>query len=116
MASESSKNNPRYSNGSRRRKLRARLKAIGAPCAICGRPIHYDEPSDSQHPLSFVVDEIHPISRYREFGYKSKAEAALDWNNVQACHYICNQRKSNKTMQELNNRINQFICLPDGRW
>ena len=53
--------NPRYSNGNLRRKHRARLKAMGGPCGICkGRlgPIHYDEPSDSKHPLSFVIDEI----------------------------------------------------------
>ena len=53
-------NNPRYSNGALRRKYRARLRAQGCECGICrGRlgPIHYDEPSDPQHPLSFVVDE-----------------------------------------------------------
>ena len=60
--------NPRYSNGNLRRKYRARLKSIGAACGICsGRlgPIHYDEPSDSAHPLSFVIDEIRPVSRWR---------------------------------------------------
>lgn len=64
--------NPRYANGALRRKHRARLRAMGCECGICkGRfgPIHYDEPSDSAHPLSFVVDEIHPVSRWREFGY-----------------------------------------------
>ena len=62
--------NPRSANGSLRRKHRARLKAIGGECGICrGRlgPIHYDEPSDSNHPLSFVIDEIKPVSRWREF-------------------------------------------------
>lgn len=54
------KNNPRYANGNLRRKHRARLRAMGCECGIChGRfgPIHYDEPSDAAHPLSFVVDE-----------------------------------------------------------
>ena len=91
--------NPRYANGALRRKHRARLKAMNAPCGICGGrlgDIHYGEPSDPQHPLSFVVDEIHPISRWREFGYESKRAAAEDWNNLQAAHYICNQQKSNK--------------------
>ena len=53
--------NPRYANGALRRANRARLRAMGGECGIChGRfgPIHYDEPSDAQHPLSFVVDEI----------------------------------------------------------
>ena len=45
--------NPRYANGQLRRKHRARLRAMGGECGIChGRfgPIHYDEPSDAQHP------------------------------------------------------------------
>ena len=98
------KSNPRYANGNLRRKHRARLKALRLPCAVCGGPIHYDEPSDSKHPLSFVVDEIRPISRYWEFGYPSKRAAAEDWNNLQPCHYICNSKKSTKTMEELRRR------------
>lgn len=61
--------NPRYANGQLRRKHRARLRAMGCECGIChGRfgPIHYDEPSDAQHPLSFVVDEIKPVSKWRQ--------------------------------------------------
>ena len=91
--------NPRCANGSLRRKHRARFKAMAAPCGICkGRfgPIHYDEPSDYKHPLSFVIDEIIPISRYREGGYESREAAARDWNNLQAAHYCCNAAKSNK--------------------
>ena len=64
--------NPRYANGAVRRRQRARLRAMGAPCGICGGrlgPIHWDEPSDSKHPLSFVIDEVRPVSRGREFGY-----------------------------------------------
>lgn len=63
--------NPRYKNSNLRRKHRARFRAMDAPCGICkgrfGR-IHYEEPSDAQHPLSFVIDEIHPVSRWKEFG------------------------------------------------
>ena len=55
--------NPRYQNGNLRRKMRARLKALGLPCHICGKPIHYDEPSDGKHPLSFVIDEIIPVGK-----------------------------------------------------
>lgn len=91
--------NPRYSNGNLRRKYRARFKAMDAPCGICnGRfgPIHYDEPSNHLHPLSFVIDEIKPISKYKEFGYASKEEAAKDWGNLQAAHYCCNAAKSDK--------------------
>lgn len=91
--------NPRYHNGNQRRKYRARFKAMGSECGICkGRlgPIHYDEPSNSKHPLSFVIDEIRPISRYKEFGYASKEAACADWSNLQAAHYCCNAAKGAK--------------------
>lgn len=112
--------NPRYKNGNLRRKHRARLKAMGNECGICrGRlgPIHYDEPSDSDHPLSFVVDEIKPVSRWKEFGYASKEAAAQDWNNVQAAHYCCNAMKSNRTMNELSRKsVQQKANISDGSW
>lgn len=88
--------NPRYQNGSLRRKYRERFRAMDAPCGICkGRlgPIHYDEPSDAKHPLSFVIDEIHPVSKWMRYGYGSPQEAAQDWANLQAAHYCCNQAK-----------------------
>ena len=91
--------NPRFQNGTLRRKYRARFRAMDAPCGICkGKlgPIHYDEPSDSEHPLSFVIDEIRPISRWKQFGYESARAAAEDWNNLQAAHRCCNAMKSNK--------------------
>lgn len=93
------KSNPRYKNGNLRRKYRARIKARGGPCGICkGRlgEIHYDEPSNWRYPLSFVVDEIIPVSRWKEYGYDSPEAAAQDWNNLQPAHYCCNQAKSNK--------------------
>lgn len=86
------KNNPRYANGNLRRKHRARLRAMGCECGIChGRfgPIHYDEPSDAAHPLSFVVDEIKPVAKWKQFGYPSARAAAEDWDNLQAAHYFC---------------------------
>lgn len=110
--------NPRYSNGTLRRKHRARLKAQGCECGIChGRlgPIHYDEPSDAQHPLSFVVDEIRPVSRWKEFGYESPQAAAQDWNNLQAAHYVCNAMKSNKVGFRLDKKVVR-IDEADGEW
>lgn len=91
------------------------MKAMGLPCHICGRPIHYDEPSDSKHPLSFVIDEILPVSRWKEFGYRSPEEAAQDWDNLAPAHYICNQMKSNKTPGDLV-RAEKRINLSDGSW
>lgn len=108
--------NPRYSNGNLRRKHRARLKAMGAPCHICGRPIHYDEPSDAQHPLSFVIDEIKPISKWRQFGYESPQAAAQDWNNLAPAHYICNSMKSNKVDVPNERIIVPKINIIDGDW
>lgn len=118
------KTNARYANGALRRKHRARLKAMGAECGICkGRlgAIHYDEPSDAQHPLSFVIDEIIPISKYKQFGYSSPREAAEDWNNLQAAHYVCNNLKSNKIGYDLSqartqNTKEKRLNVIDGDW
>lgn len=72
-------------NGTRRRKIRARLKAMQLPCAICGLPIDYELPAGD--PMSFEVDEIIPVSLGGD---------ELDFNNVQPAHRICNERKGNK--------------------
>ena len=111
--------NPRYANGTLRRKYRARFQAMASPCGICGRPIRYDQPSDARHPLSFVIDEIHPVSRYREFGYPSRAAAAQDWNNLQPAHYICNALKGRRTPSALNaakRAAEKAVRIPDGDW
>lgn len=113
--------NPRNKNGNLRRKHRARFKAMQAPCGICrGRlgAIHYDEPSDSKHPLSFVIDEVLPVSKWQQGGYGSPAEAAQDWDNLQAAHYICNQMKSDKinfTLSVKQPEQREHIRL-DGKW
>lgn len=96
---------------------------MGAPCGICNGklgPIHYDEPSDSQHPLSFVIDEIIPVSKWKTAGYSSAAAAADDYSNLQAAHYICNQMKSDKTnftMQARRSDKEKRIHIAlDGEW
>ena len=111
--------NPRTINGNLRRKYRARFKAMGCECGIChGRfgAIHYDEPSDAKHPLSFVIDEIKPVSRWKEFGYGSAREAAEDWDNLQAAHYCCNAVKSNKLPNEVKRGVRSCVNLSDGEW
>lgn len=111
--------NPRYSNGALRRKYRARFKAMGASCGICnGRlgEIHYDEPSDHKHPLSFVIDEIKPVSRWREFGYASAEDACKDFNNLQAAHYCCNQAKSNHVLSDKVVKRVAATNTSDGAW
>ena len=113
-----SKVNPRYQNGNFRRKMRARFKARGDECGIChGKlgSIHYEEPSNSNHPLSFVIDEIKPISRYKEFGYQSKRAAAEDINNLQAAHWICNAQKGAKIKGDVGFN-HALVNLSDGDW
>ena len=109
--------NPRSANGNYRRKVRARFKAMAAPCGICrGRlgPIHYDEPSDHLHPLSFVVDEIRPVSRWKEYGYASPEDAAKDPENLQPAHWCCNAAKGNKT--NFSGGAQRRASLPSGTW
>ena len=106
-------NNPRNRNGNFRRKVRLLFRKERRVCALCGRPIHYEEPSSPQYPLSLVVDEIKPISRWREFGYDSPRAAAEDMDNLQAAHYICNQIKSNHVGPM---RIRPIVNVSDGEW
>ena len=80
--------NPRNANGNARRKLRARLKAMGMDCHLCGMPIDYSLPAG--HPMSFEVDELVPVSRGGD---------PLDFANVAAAHRICNQRRGNKPVK-----------------
>jgi 5-methylcytosine-specific restriction endonuclease McrA len=111
--------NPRYKNGNFRRKMRARFKAMDAPCGIChGRygPIHYDEPSSHLHPLSFVIDEIIPVSRWKEFGFASPEAVARDASNLQAAHWICNSKKSNHLPGDRVPARKTLVNLPDGDW
>lgn len=110
--------NPRYSNGALRRKCREMFKARGDVCGICrGKlgPIHYDEPSNAKYPLSFVIDEINPVSRWREFGYDSPRAAAEDLDNLQAAHWCCNAQKSDKTDFSLC-FVQRLRPVSDGDW
>lgn len=110
-----SKSNPRWKNGNFRRKMRAKFKAVGYPCHLCGRPIHYDEPSDAKHPLSFVIDEIIPVSRYKEGGYLTPEECCRDVNNLAPAHYACNLKKSNHLPTDKIRVEKRINCL-DGDW
>jgi 5-methylcytosine-specific restriction endonuclease McrA len=112
--------NPRKRNGNFRRKAAARFRAMAAPCGICGGrlgPIRYDQPSDGDHPLSFVIDEIRPISKWMLFGYDSPEAAAQDWNNLQAAHRCCNAAKGARAgvKQEKARTVRRPISR-DGEW
>jgi hypothetical protein len=66
--------------------------------------------------LSFVIDEIRPVSKWKQFGYDSPAAAAQDWNNLQPAHYCCNAAKSNKVGGAEVGRSIKKINLSDGNW
>lgn len=109
--------NPRSMNGNFRRKMRRRFQAEGAPCGICKGalgPIRYDQPSDSAHPLSFVIDERKPVSRWREFGYASARAAAEDPENLTPAHWCCNAKKGNKL--SAGGAAVLSVHVPDGAW
>ena len=112
--------NPRNSNGNFRRKAKARFRAMAAPCGICGGrlgPIRYDQPSDGNHPLSFVIDEIRPVSKWALFGYASPEAAAQDWDNLQAAHRCCNASKGARIGARIDAaRAPRRICKSDGAW
>lgn len=96
--------NPRYANGSARRKLRAWLKAQGRPCHICGQAIDYSLPAGD--PLSFEVDEIVPVS---------KGGDPLDRSNVAAAHRICNQRRGNRDIGQKRSAASSPV-ITSRRW
>lgn len=96
--------------------MRARFKALQLPCHICGKSINYELPSDSQHPTSFVIDEIKPVSRWREFGYESASAACRDINNLAPAHYACNAMKSNKMPGDRVVKTVRLVNKLDGAW
>ena len=92
-------NNPRWKSG-KRKKYQARFKAMQLPCSICGQPIDYSLPY--MHPLAFCIDEKIPVSKWKQAGYNSAADAADDWNNLAPAHRRCNAMKGNKLNFDIN--------------
>lgn len=92
-------------NYTERERMRKRLAAIGAPCAICGKPIDYTldwwvDPRDGKrkrHPYSFEYDHKHPHALGGDNTF----------SNAQAAHRICNQRKgAGKKRKQSNKQSN----------
>ena len=111
--------NVRYANGNWRRKCRARFKAMQAECGICKGAlgaIDYDCASNSDHPLSFVIDEIIPVSKATGEGYNTERDAVMDWNNLQAAHWICNAKKSNRMNFTIRSATQVRLTVLDGQW
>lgn len=103
--------NPRYANGNARRKLRDRWRAIGAPCGICGKPIDYSlgmvtvNGKRRPHPMSFVVDEVVPVS---------KGGDPLDFENTRPAHWVCNARRGDGTRS--NRTLGGALPQPFDEW
>ena len=101
-ANKAKKPNPRRANGAARDAIRARWRAIGDPCHICGKPIDYslgmvrDAVSGKKrpHPMSFVVDEIVPVS---------KGGSPLEFENTRPAHWVCNARRGDGTRKKTIN-------------
>lgn len=69
-------------NGNERRKLTARLRALGMPCAICGEAIDYSLPPGDD--WAFECDEVVPVAL---------GGSELEWANLQPAHRVCNRLK-----------------------
>ena len=87
--------NPRRSYA--RDKLRQQMKRQGLPCHLCGMPIDYSLPPCDD--WAFEMDELIPISKLPP---ELRKAAACDPSNVAPAHRICNRRKSNKLVSQLD--------------
>ena len=79
----------RYSNGSKRRKLRRRYELSGEPCHLCGYPIPNDVPHMDMQQL--VLDEL---ELFRDGG------SATDPDNVRPAHRCCNGGRGTQPVTE----------------
>ncbi len=104
--------NPRYRNGNHRRRVRERFKKTAPVCYLCGRPIdpslHYLDPG------ALVVDEVIPVSRWRQFGYESPEAVCMDDANLRPAHRKCNALKGNKVGYDPNKK--KVNVIKDGNW
>ncbi|MEU6267685.1 HNH endonuclease [Saccharopolyspora shandongensis] len=66
------------------RRVGAQLRALGLPCAICGRPINYDLPPN--HRQSFTADHVVPMA----LGGTNTID------NVRPAHRSCNSRRGKR--------------------
>lgn len=95
---------PRWKNGTQRRKVQAKLRSECRPCWICrafGRTGTINYALRFPHPYSFVLDELVPVSKYWMGGYATPEAAALDYANLAAAHKCCNEWRNNKTVEEV---------------
>jgi len=82
---------PRKLRNGLRQSLRKRVISTYDTCAICGREV--DKTLHYLDPLAPEVDEIIPVSR---------GGSPYDWDNLQLVHRVCNQRKGNKMVGDID--------------
>ena len=97
------KPDPRTSNGTARKKMRARVRAEESVCWICKQPVDTSLPAGL--PLSPEVDEIVPVSLGGD---------PFDRSNCRLAHRICNQRRGNK-LHSLP-PVTQMACVTTEDW
>ena len=66
-------------------KASARQRALGLPCALCGRPIDYS--AEARTPWAFTADHIVPVSRGGNL---------LSPTNIRSAHNRCNTSRGNR--------------------
>lgn len=74
------------SNGNAERKLKARLRAEGRPCHICGQPIDYSLPPGT--PWSFEADHVVPRARggaVLDYGTSTRRTASATRGRASTC-------------------------------
>ena len=95
--------NPRYAQSWKKRDYvrKVLLQSGNDVCPLCMKPIDktlgwYIDPKDGKkkrHPMSAEVDEITPVSR---------GGSPTDLSNLRLVHRICNQKRGNKMVSEMN--------------
>lgn len=96
--------NVRRANSTRRNAVRARVRAIGAPCWICGLDIDYNRPA--RDPLAYEADELVPVS---------KGGSPYDEANIRAAHRCCNAWRAAKSVAAVE-RIKAAAIARGATW
>lgn len=91
MATKKKAGDPRKRYYKLRVSLRKQVFATQSVCGICGKEV--DKTLPFNHPLAPELDEIVPVSR---------GGSAFDIDNLQLVHRLCNERKGNKMVGDVN--------------
>ena len=91
MTRKKGEKDPRKRYYKLRMSLRKKVFATQDTCGICGKPV--DKTLPPNHPLAPELDEIVPIAR---------GGSALDLDNLQLTHRICNEKKGAKMAGDID--------------